>query len=313
MSSDPITIGASDVSTILGLNPWGDIWDTWARLRGLVPRYGGGNDATERGHILEPALLARYALDHGVQVIPGPSLSEDPIRHPIEDWAHARPDGTAVLIRPDHPGATWLLEVKTTRWFGDEWGPDGSAEIPPWYAAQVAWQMWVCQQSRTDLIAFATRTDERRTYILHRDGDLEGRLVAQVRRWYHHHVIGGHPPEVDGSSGAGRVLAAMFEARDVAYVASQIDLAAVAELRSVRASLARLEETRRLLEQRLQAAMGDATTLEDGEGNRLATWRPRKGAGRLDLRRLRRDHPDLCRTYEQPGEPGRTFRLESTR
>jgi len=56
----------------------------------------------------------------------------------------------------------------------------------------------------------------------------------------------------------------------------------------------------------LQTAMQEATALTH-DGQTLFTWKPRKGATRLDVEALKADHPDIHSAYLKQGAPTRTF------
>lgn len=129
------TISASKVAAIIGVSPWESRYSLWHRMKGLIPA-GEGNAATNRGHYLEPALLAWCADQHPEwQLRPGRTYTSK------TNPAHtAAPDG--VFTEPGRRKPIALVEAKSTvkSW---EWGAEGTHEIPPYYRAQVAWQIHV--------------------------------------------------------------------------------------------------------------------------------------------------------------------------
>jgi putative phage-type endonuclease len=135
---------ASKVAAVLGLSPWESRFSLWHRMAGLIPPQDE-TDQTRRGHYLEDAVAQWFAdqpREFGqFRLDPGGAWA-----HPERPWQAASPDrlvsglcghadGDCVIW---HPRA--VLEVKTAADM-DEWGPAGSDEIPPYYRAQVMWQL----------------------------------------------------------------------------------------------------------------------------------------------------------------------------
>ena len=212
--SDLPTIGSSDVASILGLSKWSSPMRTWAQLTGVVPRYDNdGNAAIRRGVRMEAALRNWRAEDIGKAVHPGPAFGVDPVwaaAAPYE-WAHARPDGWY----EDGPGLT-LVECKTVRSFtDDEWGVDGSDDVPAYYLAQIVWQMGVARLGgrnviACDLVAFSPMSEETRTFVVPYDDRRFRALLSTVEAWRQRHVLGGEPPPVDAHDATEKILAKVY-------------------------------------------------------------------------------------------------------
>jgi predicted phage-related endonuclease len=312
----PIT--STRVAQILGCSPWGGPWQAWARLTGLVESEAG-NASTLRGQILERAVAEHYAQQRGLVLIPGPAYTEPPNVGPEpwmathEDFQVGPPPPTTIPVaipvgtyQPTWTRKRWVLEVKTARTL-DRWGPDGSADVPIYYAAQCAWHMACLNLDRCDLVVFAVATDEMRTYTLHRDRAMEARLVAHLRGWYERHVVAGEPPEVDAS--ASPVLARLFPGREerVFLDATDEDRAIAAELRELDQQRTIIDGRADLLKARLQQRIGDAYGI-DG----VCIWAPTKGRDTIDAKALRRDHPAIAEQYTRTGAPSRRFNLTDT-
>lgn len=179
-----ITVGSSDVASILGISPWSSPSKTWARLTGLVPRYdSNGTAQTRRGRILESALLDEWArIREPLGRTPGPRIDEDPVI--VDGWKSCRVDMLAVM--PD--GERIIVEAKTTRSW-DGWGADGTPDVPVYYAAQVLWQMHVMDIDRCELVAYSPLDDDFRVYPIERRRDVEAKVVARVEKWMRDHVF----------------------------------------------------------------------------------------------------------------------------
>lgn len=306
------TVGSSDVAAILGMSPWASPWSAWTRLVGLVPRYNTSDTpAQARGRMLEPAIGARYALEQGVAIVPGPPITEHPLIHPTKSWMAARPDffAGAAGVAPDR-----IVECKSARVLDadDGWGEAGTGRVPVHYAIQVAWQLAVVHAiggvERCDLAVYATVTDDWRVYSLHRSAPIERRIIAVVEIWFERHVVEGVMPAIDGSADCGRALGLVHRSPTREWrQPSAEDRSIASDLARVRAELAALEQRSAALEHHLQSRIGDAYGL-DG----IATWAPRKGRARLDEKALRQAHPEIAQRFTVAGEPGRTFRFTYT-
>lgn len=132
---------ASKVAAVLGLSPWESQFSLWHRMAGLIPPQEETTE-TRRGHYLEDAVAQWFADQHEGEFGIGPGGAWE---HPKRPWQAASPDRllwpTSKPLdesRIDRPLAA--LEVKTTA-VDDEWGAAGTDEIPPYYRAQVVWQL----------------------------------------------------------------------------------------------------------------------------------------------------------------------------
>lgn len=303
-----LTPGASEVAVILGLGrtrldgePWVSELELYCRLTGMLERYDsdGGPDA-EVGRWMEYGILARLATEKGwtwgVGIQPGPRLDQPPLTHASLPW-HARPDALHFRGVEFHCFAT--IEAKAPRqMWPDEWG-DTSDEVPPYYVVQVLAQIAVLHAvSGTELGILAAMARAPgwgaprtwATYEFRRSARRERAMVAAVERWLDRHVRARVPPSPDGSESAGRTLRRMFApVDDQVHVATPTDLERYARMLRSRDLSDELAGRMREEQQRLQAEMGEATVLEDGNGQRLATWRPDKNGHRrwrnLDITR----------------------------
>ena len=300
-----VTVGSSDVAAILGLSPWAGPWDAWSRLTGLEPRYTDTDTAAQaRGRMFEPAILARYSVEHRVAIVPGPPIGHAPVIGP-EPWMHARPDAWAGL--PAEPPDR-VVEAKTARKLdAAEWGPPGTDEVPPWYAVQCVWLLAVTGLDRCDLAAFSAMDDDWRVYTLRRDEVVERAVVGRVRAWRERHVLGGEPPDADGSAACRRAMERRWKAERATHEATVEDTALVRRALELREAVKTAEAELDATVARLQERMGPADELVVG-GECVATWRARKGSTRIDLDRLRRELPDVAEKYTVTGTPGRTWR-----
>jgi putative phage-type endonuclease len=131
---------ASKVAAVVGLSPYVSHYTLWHVLAGNLPPDDAMTPAQRRGHLLEDAVAQYVAEEHQLDLQHGGSWV-----HRDRPWQAATPDRLA--MRPVDPDAAWLdyephavVECKTAGEF-ENWGPDGTDQVPAYVRAQVLWQL----------------------------------------------------------------------------------------------------------------------------------------------------------------------------
>lgn len=298
-------IGSSEWSIPLGLQrtrhdglPFVSELELWSRLSGLTPRYRTDIDTpdAEIGRWMEPIVGNRYAVEHqlqwGTDILPGPPFPGPSVTHERIPWGSTRPDFYV-------PARARTLEAKCPRRLEEErWGPAGTDQVPPDHAVQMigqlafAWLHWGFEDA--DLAAFARAPgygSDRvwATYTIRRDPALERDVLDGVGRWYERHVVGGVPPEPDGSPSASDTLRSLWRGAEGVRMRATAEVEELAwKLIQTRTAQQEIAHRRAELEQQIQAAMGEAVELVDHRGERFVTWRP-DGNGRRRFKVWRKD------------------------
>lgn len=128
-------IGSSDAAAIVNLDPYRTPFDVWARLTGRLPADDSENSATMLGTYLEAGLLDYVE----ARVAKRPLARHVALEHPdglrscnLDGLVHAGPlveaKVSGLLARPEH---------------FDEWGMDGTDEVPTHVLLQVHHQFAV--------------------------------------------------------------------------------------------------------------------------------------------------------------------------
>ena len=179
-------LGASDIATLLNLNPYTTEYTLHLEKTGQLHEWTG-NDATEDGQLFEPLILTRAEQRLG-------KLERDvflpcPNGNPIG----ATLDGLLV-------GSNEVIEAKTTG-LGDRpivgyWGSEGTAEIPEQYLVQVQVQMH-CAQAQVAHVAAWVGHRGIRYYRVERDQEVIDQLVEMSCRWWQRHVVEGIAPSAN--------------------------------------------------------------------------------------------------------------------
>lgn len=165
---------ASKVAAALGLSPWESRFSLWHKLAGQLDFDDLQTSAQSRGHFLEPAVAAWLADQTGLHLRPGGCWRN--AEHP---WMVASPDRLAYASRYARKPLA-LVEIKTSGEM-DEWGPDGSDEIPPGYRAQVVFQLDTLGLKTAHVAVLLPRLQFRGYVIRHDEGEaafIRGEVTA---------------------------------------------------------------------------------------------------------------------------------------
>ncbi len=236
-------IGGSEVSALVGLNPFSSPIDIWrAKVEGLVFE---GNEATERGNYLEPAVAAWYADQTGAVL-----REVGTVRHPSSSIALATPDRIATV-----GGRERLLEIKTANIRQlDKWG-EADDEVPTQYLAQVQWTMACVGLHEADL-AVLIAGDTFRIYHLKRDLELESMLLEAAEDFWVRYVVTKTPPPPDASEAYGKFIADRFQAEKGATLQANLETTLIASrLKNARAAVALAEAEEQAARNELLARM----------------------------------------------------------
>jgi putative phage-type endonuclease len=261
-------IGASEIASVVGLNPWRSSHDLWLLKRGLVTEEG--NVRTRMGNRVEACVLEEYQAETGATLaFPGT------VRHPTEPWMLCTPDAQVV-------GAPRIVEVKCVGWRSAmHWGADEDA-IPDYYRPQCEWQMAVLGAEECHVAAWIGGSDFK-IYTVRRNPRLADALVEAGRRFWFDNVIGGDAPQVDGSEGARRMLAELYPRSGKPMLHATAEHDELADLLArARLALDEADASKRAAENRLIEAIGDADGIKGA--NWKITYRTSEKTGRRSLR-----------------------------
>lgn len=180
-------ITASDVPAICGIDPWQTAGDVYCRKIGLADP-DPGNENTEWGDDLEPAIIRRASRRLGVEV------RHEPAWHVAENGIMA-----ATLDAPLLPTGE-VFEAKY-RGSAEGWGDDGSDVVPESVLIQVHAQM-ICTKAQVAIVGALLagfRGLDFRLYRIHRSEDLCEQVESIALAFHRDHVVPRVPPSVSAS------------------------------------------------------------------------------------------------------------------
>lgn len=165
-------VTASKAAAILGLSPWQSPYSLWCEMKGWTEP-DESNAQQRRGHYLEPAILAWWRDQH-----PEITLDGEQAWYPLDDWAGATPDSSGL----DAGDRLVLVEAKSASRM-DDWGQSGTDEIPPYYLAQVYFQLAITGAARCYVPVIGPYL-EFSEYVIEGDREAQEQTLAACRRFY---------------------------------------------------------------------------------------------------------------------------------
>ena len=175
-------IGSSDAPIITGDSPWGDVLTLYAVKTGIIDAPNIDTPATRWGLRLED-VVAQWVMEREGRKV---RRVNKIVRHRDHDWMRASLDRVYV-------GEKRVLEIKTSRYPSDEWGPEGTAEIPAHYLVQVQHQLAVTGYAVADVAVLFAGSDPR-LYTVPRDAEMIDALI-ELEAAFWEAVQSGTPPE----------------------------------------------------------------------------------------------------------------------
>jgi putative phage-type endonuclease len=258
-------ITASEVAVILGISPFDSAFNLYYRKRGEISD-DYDNDAMSLGRHLEPWIADRWAADHPKWHVSETGLWQSEER----PWQMATPDR---LLQDRGAGEhDWrerdsVLEIKSSGTY-DGWGEDGTDQIPPYYRAQVLWQLDVLGLAEAHVTCFFLATRQRRDYVVAYDqADVE--LMRAAASTFLMRIEDGDPPPVDGHDATARALMELWPKVEDGEATIPAGLARRYEAAKKAAKKAKARVA--LAENEIRNRIGDAKTVLDPGGAKVAT------------------------------------------
>jgi putative phage-type endonuclease len=260
-------IGASEISAVVGLNPFMSPFDLFMKKTGQIEEEAlDKNSRLAWGKRIERMLADAYTELTGIPTV----WMDTTRRHPERSWQIATPDA----ICPNHDRGLDCKNVAADQAW--KWGEPGTDDVPPHVLTQCVWSCDVAALPQWDVAALIGG-NEMRTYSVRYDADLAGELREEGERFWRNHIVNKVPPPIDGSEGAERYLRGRFPRNQFAMrQADPTEIELVQNLRELRARFDELEAEKAVMENRLKEHVGDFEGLELGTGLGRVTWRKSK-------------------------------------
>jgi putative phage-type endonuclease len=294
-------VGGSDAPVIMGLSPYRGWLGLYVEKldRGLDPQEP--HESAYWGQQLEEMVAREFEKRSGLRVSEPPSL----VQHPDLPWMIGTPD--RFVHDPRTGELIGILEVKTAAARrSDEW-----EEAPAEYArCQLMHYLAVTGLPR-GWIAVLLGGQRYLHYELERDDAYIADLIERERAFWRH-IETDTPPDPDGRDSTTAIINTRFSR---ALAGSSVELSgdalsAALQLRELSRAVATADDEVDRLKNVVRLALAENEVGTVG-GEPVVSWMP-VARTTVDLKRLRRDHPDLVREYERQSAT-RTFRVHHQR
>lgn len=309
-------IGGSDISAIMGFNPYKTAYDLYHdKINAVVA--DAQSDAAYWGTILEDAVAKEYALRNDCKV----QKVNYMIRHPEFDFALANID--RAVINPSISGnvrlkdgkltTDKLLEVKTaSEYMKNVWGDEASDQVPDNYNLQCQWYMGITGVDECDL-ALLLGGNKYRQYNIKFDAELFEIMIDEAQNFWLNHVLARVEPTPTTLANAKQKYATSTP-DSVLNIAFDDDAVIAVVDRYID-----LKEQEKELKGKLEQAQTDVINLiEDNEaltidGELVMTYKAQKGRETFDKKGCLKAYPELAEKFAEftkTGEVSRTLRIK---
>lgn len=202
-------IGASEVSTLLGLNPWETELQLWARKTGKVPRLKE-SEAMRIGLVIENTIAELFRQETGrIITDPGPYIIQRNPDFPLlgctldrtQDWHSSEIALVPSFVTHPWPGT---LQLKNVGWrVASHWvNEDGDQVVPDYTDAQCQAEMHASQMEWGSAAALIGGNQFRWADIDRKRGAWFDDLKEAIDRFWRNHVQADIPPEATSKDAA---------------------------------------------------------------------------------------------------------------
>ena len=281
-------IGGSDVSAIVGTNPFKSAVEVW------LDKTGGevetvDNNAMYWGRELEDKVAQEFAkrrseeLEEEVKVWHENHI----LQHPEHEFMIADIDRRVV-------GESALLECKTTVDFNNYWDDNN---FPDMYMLQVQHYLAVTGYDKAYLAVLILNKRKFHYYTIERDEELIDLIIENEKDFWYNHVQENVPPEVDGSRASSKLLKKMYPAAEkekkVDFCKEDLDL--IEKRNEYHEVEKKYKKKRKECENKIKNKLQEA---ERGvyQGEEIVKWK-NISSRRMKTKQFRKDHPELYSEY----------------
>lgn len=285
-------LGASEALAYCGRDPRCTPLQLYLRKIGEAGEKPEEDQRQEWGHRLEPVVRDWLSEKLCVPIIANPPRKVC-AEHPFL-FAHL--DG-------DIPSLRELAEIKTAdKYTAAEFGELETDQVPIRYVLQCTHQLIVTGYRRAHLGALIGGNDARH-YVIEYDPELAAMLIQRASAFWAH-VESRTPPEVTTLHDADKRWPRSAER---AVTASAAVILALDEIKTLRLAEKESAAKADAAELTLKSFMGEADTLTDAQGRRLASWKSQTRES-FDQKAFAEAHPDLAAQFRRISN-FRVFRL----
>lgn len=292
-------IGASEVATILGLNPWETPYQLWRRKKGLDTAKEE-TFAMKAGHYLEDAVAQFWHDETGNEIIKA-SVKDFMFVNEAKPYMRVSPDRTYWLAdMPKNDDNKGILECKTTQMRIDE------DDLPKHWFCQVQMNLGVAELTQGSL-AWLCSGREFGYKDIALVPDFFAWIEEEITKFWIDNIQGNVEP--DAQSVADVLLKYNRHTDGKVIEVSDDIFTACNDLKALKERIAELDEQKSALEEKIKLGFGDAEAISYG-GQTIATWKAPKPSEKFDAKAFAKAHPDMAKEFTTSYQGARRFLLK---
>lgn len=309
-------IGGSDISAIMGFNPYKTAYDLYQeKVNDVVA--DAQSEAAYWGAILEDVVAKEYEKRNGCRV----QKFNYMIRHPEFDFALANID--RAVINPSISGnvrvkdgkltTDKLLEVKTaSEYMKSSWGDEASDQVPDNYNLQCQWYMGITGVGECDL-ALLLGGNKYRQYNIKFDAELFAIMIETAQDFWVNHVLARVEPTPTTLANAKHKYAKALPDSTLDLAFNDDDNIAIID------RYVELKDAEKQVKADLEQAQTDLICLIGEhealavDGELVVTYKSQKGRETFDKKGCLKAYPELAEQFAEftkTGEPSRILRMK---
>lgn len=274
-------IGASEVASVIGVNPYQTSYQLW-RIKAGIDNDFAGNIFTEAGHYLEPVVAQYFQDNSGHRVIKNTAVNYT-VYHPTKEFIFCHPDREYF---PHDEKGRGVLECKTTQKKIEK------TEIPRQWFCQLQYQMGVMGLDK-GAIAWLSQGVFFDWQEFEFAPDLYEQMCEMVEEFWTKNVLERVEPDPENSIDIEIKYPTSFAGKEI-EAAKALQEAHV-ELSAIKDKIGALKTQEESLKEQVKLAMRDAEAVVYC-GEPLFTWKTSKQTYGVDQKTLKLKHPDV---YEE--------------
>jgi len=260
-------LGASEIAAACGIDPYRSPLQLWLEHTGQCEPFAG-NEFTEWGLLVEPALLSWY---EGRHVLEGEEFHrpESSRYHEDHSWARATPDAIVLGSSERTVQAKNVGYRMAHRW---DQGPPDYVEV------QCQWECLVTGLRRSDVVASVGGTPPQLWTVWRDEAMIADLLAVGERHW--RHVRDRTEPRTTHHEDWAAHLARRAKSRGFIVPVDSVDPNLLEEWRASTLALKSAEKRSDLAKNRVRRFLADANAdgMETSDG--MAMWKPDRNGKR---------------------------------
>ncbi|MEY1677282.1 YqaJ viral recombinase family protein [Gordonia sp. ABKF26] len=285
-------VSPSKIPALLGVSRFRSQYTVWHEMAGLVepePIAAARQDDFDYGHACELAAREYWLFKN-----PGWRLSRGEVAYRNDTLPF--PNLATLDLRASRGRTRKVVEVKTAR-DKEEWGDDGSGEVPADYAAQVIAQQhitgWTSEPA--DIVVWF-QFGMPKIYHVDYEPRLAAAMFARIGAMWPSIVAQTPPPDLDDSVSTYETVKAMHP--DIDGTTAVLDPALARDFLTADADLKSITKRHRGLKTRVLDAMGNAQHAVAGHPEQKIARRQPGQRGSVSLYPITKTDPDSITTKE---------------